>query len=97
MRPPPCHQVPPPPHASSTRPPPCLSFPLLSQGAGDVTTASLPQGWEGPGAQEILLAPGTPAPKKQEMPDLLQARSVPAAAPQLRAPIPIQSRAPTAG
>lgn len=40
-----------PPHASSTRPPPCLSFPLLSQGAGDVTTAS-PRAGKVPGRRK---------------------------------------------
>lgn len=59
---------------------------------------SQPQGWEGPGAQEILLALGTPAPKKQEMPDLLRTCSGPVPSQRMRPscgpPVPKQSRAP---
>lgn len=88
-----------PPHASSTRPPPCLSFPLLSQGAGDVTTAS-PRAGKVPGRRKSCWH-WAPGPKKTgnagPAPDLLRTCSVPTDAPQLRAPCPKAKQGPSAG
>lgn len=95
-RPPRCHQVPPArqQHPATSVP----QFPPAEPGRRGCHN-SQPQGWEGPGAQEILLALGTPAPKKQEMPDLLRTCSGLAPSRRMRPssgpPVPKQSRAPT--